>query len=170
LFVIGELDFFWGERRSGRLGLGAWHHTGSFDRFDGGAEDGTQGAYLVLDQHLWCADESRARCLSGFLQVGVADPEVSPSEAHLGAGLHWSNPFAPELNDALGLGLSGVRLSDEAGAGFDEREEVAIEAFYGFEPLSWLHLKPTVQYVVNPGGDSDLDDALVLTLRTTVSL
>lgn len=170
LFLIGELDATWSGDRPGRLGVGAWRHTGSFARFDGGTEDGTQGGYLVLDQRLWNEPSNEGRALDAFLQLGFADPEVTAFEGHLGCGLTWTHPFAPALFDSLGLGASAVLLSDEPGAGFTDREEIAFEAFYGFEPLRWLHFKPAVQYVVNPGGDASLDDALVLTLRTTFSL
>jgi porin len=169
LFLIGELDLAWG---SGRTALGAWAHTGSFERFDGGQEDGTSGLYAVLDQRLAgaCGEGADPCGLDAFLQVGVADPEVSSFDLHLGAGLAWTCPFSAGVEDELGLGVSAVRLSDEPGADLDGSFETALELYYGFEPVSWVRVKPDVQYVVNPGGDASLDDALILTLRLVASL
>jgi len=169
LFLIGELDLAWG---SGRAGLGAWEHTGTFDRFDGGEENGTRGIYAVLDQRLSGEHGAQAdsRGLDGFMQLGLADPDVSLFELHVGAGLSWLRPFSTRLEDELGLGISTVKLTQAAGAGVDEDFETAIELFYGFEPVPWVRLKPDLQYVIHPGGDSALDNALLLTLRLAASL
>ena len=50
LFVIGEAGVTWGTGNGvlpGRLGYGAWGHTGTFGLFDGGIEDGTLGFYFL---------------------------------------------------------------------------------------------------------------------------
>jgi porin len=169
LFLIGELDGRW---RGGRVGLGAWQHTGTFERFDGGQEDGTQGLYAVADQRLIgeTGEDADPGGLDAFGQLGLADPDVSLFELHVGAGLAWRHPFAPARNDELGLGLSWVELSDAPGASHGEEREVAFELFYAFEPIPWVRLQPDVQYILNPGGDPTLDDALLLTLRVSASL
>ncbi len=169
-FLIGELVVRWDSSLGGRVGLGVWYHAGDFERFDGGTEDGTQGAYLVLDQLLWSQAPGGGESLGSFLQLGLADPDVTAFQAHVGSGLVWSQPFLPKLGDSLGLGMTLVLVSDATGAGYDEREEVAFELYYSFEPLTGLRFEPDLQYIVNPGGTSTLDDALVLTLRTTLSL
>jgi porin len=169
LFLIGEADVLWAPDTLGRLGLGAWRHTGEIARFDGGTQDGTQGLYAVLEQRLWTDAENAARGLDGFAQAGLADPDVSPFETHLGLGLVWNDVCALE-DDHLGLGMSHVGLSGEPGAGFTRDDETAFELYFGFEPLPWMRLKPDIQYVVHPGGDAALDDALIATLRLTFSL
>ena len=66
--------------------------------------------------------------------------------------------------------MSMARTSDDPAAGFDRDHETAIELFYGFAPAPWIRVKPDVQLVLNPGGTSQHGDALVLGLRTTLSL
>jgi porin len=51
---------------------------------------------------------------------------------------------------------------------FSEDYELAIEAFHRVQLTPWIALKPDVQYIVNPGGDADLTDAVVGTLRIEV--
>ena len=47
--------------------------------------------------------------------------------------------------------------------------EVALEATYRARIAHWFILQPDAQYVVNPSGDRDLRDALVIGIRTIIS-
>jgi porin len=49
-----------------------------------------------------------------------------------------------------------------------ERAETAIEWSYEMPLAGWLTLQPNLQYIVNPGGDSSIDDAVVAGLRFAV--
>ena len=40
--------------------------------------------------------------------------------------------------------------------------------FYRCQARSWLVVKPDVQYITDPGGDSSVDAALALTLRLQI--
>lgn len=165
LFIIGEAGTRWstGDGRGGRLGLGVWHHHGTFEKFDGGTEDGTSGFYLVFDQALWQKDEDRG--VSMFAQYGYADEQVSEIHQHAGVGFTATGLIANRHDDVLGLMASMAHLSDEAGAGFTEDYELAIELFYKAQINGNISIKPDLQYIIHPGGDAALKDALVATLR-----
>lgn len=170
LYLIGEVGLGWGEAApgagAGRAGVGIWHHTGDFDRHDGGVDRGTTGAYGLLDQQL--LQFAGGGVLGGFLMYGWADPDLSPFEHHLGGGLQWSAPFAQRPDDAVGLGCSWASFSDRPAAGMRGSGELAIELYYQLRLLPWLTLQPDLQWIDRPGGRDDVDDALVLTLRTSV--
>lgn len=165
LFIIGETGSRWSsaDGLEGRIGLGAWHHHGTFARFDGGTEDGTTGFYVVFDQALWQKEGHPG--VSMFAQYGYADDSVSEIGHHAGAGLTARGLFANRSDDLLGLMASLAHLSDEAGAGFTENYELAIELFYKAQINESFSLKPDLQYIIHPGGDAALKDALVATLR-----
>lgn len=169
LFYIGEAEFNWAPETLGRFVFGGWQHTATLERFDGGSEDGTSGTYAILEQRLWNQPSFGGATLDGFLQLGWADPEVSPFETHIGFGV-VANNWVSGRPDHFGFGVSHVELSSDPGAGFSEPDETAFELFYGFEPLPWLRVKPDLQYVRNPGGDAALKDAWIATLRVTLSL
>lgn len=164
-FFIAQADASWDD---GFLALGGWHHSGSFDRFDGGEESGTSGSYLVLEQQL--AIGARGRTLAAFLQAGLADEEVSAMSEHVGLGVVAENVLLPARRDVLGLGLSHVGLSDESGAGFTADSETAFELFWALDLAPGLRVKPDLQYIADPGGDQALADAWIFTLRMTASL
>ena len=170
LFLIGEAGPRWklSGDRGGGLAVGGWHHTGTFERFDGGSEDGATGAYAVADQLLWRENPGTGDDDQGigiFLQFGCADAAISPVECHLGGGLQWKGPIPTRDDDVAGLGATWVRLSDAHSAGFDDNSELAIEVFYKCQALKFLSIKADLQYIHNPGGVADQSDALSLLVR-----
>ncbi len=170
-FAIAEVKVRWEAGGGGVLGVGGWHETGTLERFDGGVEDGTSGAYAVLEQRLWAAggtDEEPVRALTLFAQYGSADEDVGEFGHHYGIGLLWKAPLPGRPGDVAGLMVSRVDLSDVPAAGFPD-DETAWEAFWSFEVTPWLRLQPDVQYIQHPSGGADgVDDALVGTLRVLV--
>ena len=151
----------------GRLGIGAWHHTGIFERFDASEADHASGTYVVLDQTLYSAARS-PRQLEGFAQYGRVNGAVSPFSDHVGAGVTLSAPSTDRPDDAVGLMASYVVFSDAPGTDFKADYELAIEAFYAVQLGPILRLKPDLQYIANPGGRG-LANATVGTLRLEAS-
>lgn len=173
LFLIGEVGSRWGEdddRLPGRLGLGLWHHTGSFDRFSGGTESGATGFFVVFDQLLHKENPAPEdeQGLGVFAQFGLSDDDLSAIGHHVGAGMQWTGPLPGRDRDVLGVMTSYAGLSDKPGAGFSGDAEWAVELFYKLGLSPHLSLKPDMQYIANPGGVG-LDDAWVLTLRLEAS-
>jgi len=171
LFYIGEVGGRWQIEKfklPGRLGIGGWHHNSSFDRFDDGTKSGSAGFYLALDQTIWRAEsstEDKPQGIGMFFQFGVADGAVSEIKRHLGGGLIWRGPVSGRNDDALGWGLTWVRLSGAVGAGFDKSYELSVESFYKIQITPWFRAKPDLQYIVNPSGARGVKNALVSTLR-----
>ena len=172
-FLIGEAGVTWDcgdSGLAGRLAAGVWAHTGTFTEFDGSTEEGTEGFYLVLDQALWLENagvEDDEQGLYGFMMYGYTDDQISEIEHHIEGGLTWTGPIPTRDDDATGLLLTYVELSDEAGAGFTEDYEMTFETFYKIQLTPYASVKPDLQYIINPGGGG-IDDALVGSLRMEV--
>ena len=167
LFLIGEAGFEWGSDasvREGRLAAGGWEHSGELEEFDGGLSRGTGGLYVIAEQEVLREDLSTAEGLSVFLQLGLADGEVSEIERHSAIGALYTGLCPGRGDDATGLYVTWAGLTDEEGAGVSGHE-LAIELFHAFRVRPWLTIKPDVQLIVNPSGRSDIHDALVGTLR-----
>lgn len=169
LFLIAEAGLRWAGERPGRAAVGAWRHTGDFERFDGSTDDGTEGCYVVADQHLaGPADGAGPGGIGAFLQYGWADPMLSPIEHHVGTGLAWTGPSAQRPADVAGLGFSYGRFTRSAAAGLHGDGELAVELFYRVQVAPWWQLQPVVHWIHEPGG-AGLDDAFVLTLRAALT-
>lgn len=172
-FLILETGLEWSatdQYLPGRGKVGVWHNTTDLERFDGSEQSGVTGGYLIVEQtlHRVSNDPDDARGLGMFLQYGITDPDVSEVKHHLGSGLAWTGPIVGRDSDVAGVGFTTVFLSNRAG--FSARTETAIELFYRVQITPWFSVTPDLQYVINPGGDRDVRDALVGTLRLELSL
>jgi porin len=167
LYAIGEIGVTWdvhGQGMIGRLAGGAWHHTGTFEQFTGGTQDGASGYYLTFDQTILRenpGDEDDAQGVGVFVIYDTADADVFEIDHHLAAGVAWTGAIDGRDADVVGLGVSWVHFSDDAG--FDGDSETAIEAFYRVQLTPYFSVKPDVQYILDPSGGED--DALVASVR-----
>lgn len=173
-FLIGELGFKWNLIHAsdqplydGRLCAGGWGHTGTFDRFDGTTQDGTAGFYIMGEQTVWQFDPANAdRKLTGFLQYGWADPEISEIEHFIGAGLTCYGPIPGRPDDSAGLYVAAALLSSDAG--FASSQETDIELTYAVQVTPFFSIQPSIEYIFNPGGDTSGANSLVGTLRFSI--
>lgn len=171
-FYAAEIGLGWtgGESwGSGRCALGAFHHTATFERFDGGTERGTSGVWFNLEQRVWRENPSEddGQGIGVFLSLGRADDAVADCGSAVGVGVEWTGPLPSRDFDVLGLGVFSCDLSDERDAG-TPADETAIELFYKVQLTPWVSLKPELQLVRNPGGQ-EVDDVLVGLLRVEIA-
>lgn len=170
-FVIGETGFTFDEvgfLRGLRIAAGGWGHTGDFDRFDGGVEDGTTGLYLLGEAMIWKRipdDSEDEQGLSLFAQYAHADEDVAEVVDHIAGGVSLLGTFDGRPDDAVGVYVTHANLSREGGF---EDDETVIEAFYSISLTPFITFKPDLQYILGPSGDSEVDDAVIFTLRMGV--
>jgi carbohydrate-selective porin OprB len=170
LLLEGAREWSAGDRElDGRMSLGFWRVDGPLERFDGDRDAGAQGFYSVLEQSVWKRGGSSEQKLSGFLQFGHANGEVSSFTHHLGAGVVLNSPFAIRPHDSAGFGGTWVKFSDDRAAGFQRSAETAFEFYYKFSIYRFFSVVPDMQYIRNPGGLIQQSDALVLTPRVNLS-
>lgn len=168
--VQGELAWDQlGQLPDGRLSVGGWWHTGEFQRFDGGADDGTGGFFLTVEQRLFACDglESDAG-LYVFAQYGWANEQVSEIGQHIAGGLVARGLVPSRESDSAGIYVTCVDLSDEPGAGF-AKDETAIDLYYRIQMTPAVFIQPEFQYIINPSGDPSVDDALVGGIRVGIT-
>lgn len=169
----------------GRISLGGWYHDGAFDRFDGGTENGTFGVFATGEIRLFDPDRNTMQAAVSlppseplesapdrgiflFGQYGWADERVSEVSKHLAGGVVWRGMSASRPKDRLGLYASLVDLSDEAGAGFND-DELVIDVYYRIQLAPAISVQPECQYIINPSGDTTIDDAWIAGLRIAVA-
>jgi porin len=174
LYYIAEGGPKWtlGGDLPGKFTIGAWYHDGTFSRFDGGSEDGEIGPYLMIEQRLSRenpGEKDDAQGFDAFLRYGHASDAISAVDHHVLVGVTYTGPIDGRDDDVLGAAVSWLHTSDDPSSGFDRSAEFAVEAFYKIQICPWCSLQPDLQYVVNPGGVSGVDDAWLASLRLFVS-
>ena len=169
--LVGELEFTSG--RIHKLAFGAWGYTADFERIDGDAmaaaeQGGNQGFYAHLDTRLGSIGPVN---FDGALRAGTADARFNAVDGYVGLAFTASHLVAARPGDTLGFGVAWANL----GAHYRARRELegppssaaetTFELAYRAELTPWLALLPTVQFVRDPGADTQADDAWVAGLR-----
>lgn len=172
-------------RRGGlsKTAIGVWGYTTEFTDFfrvDSGGQpqtfDGTTGVYVLTEQRPFSEAHDPYQGLSVFARAGAADERANLFDGYLGAGLVYRGPIPGRDDDRLGFAVAAAHLSSDfrtasSLAGNDlESWEVALELTYRAVLAPWLSIQPDVHYVLQPGGDDDVGDSLVVGARLVVSL
>ncbi len=166
----------------GKVALGAWHYTATFDDLIGTRPDGqpvrhhgSSGLYLVADHTVYEDAGPPKRRLNLFGQLGIGDPRVNQFAFYTGGGAVLSGLFPGREGDELGVAVAAaqngnqlIKRQRQAGNPVG-RSEVTVELTYLAQLRSWLAVQPDLQYVVNPGTDPTLKNALVTMLRFEIA-
>jgi len=123
---------------------------------------GDVGFYLSLDQMVW---KEKAGV---FARFGHADEDVNEITNFWSVGGQYQGLFPGRDGDVLGIGCAQACLSDDAG--FSASHERVVEVYYSAQVTGWMNLTPSVQHIHNPGGDEDVDDAVVVGLRMQMAI
>lgn len=155
---------------AGRLMLGAWGYAGDKACLLDSAESSKEyGAYASIERRL--NDH-----LAAYLRVGYANPDVEQLVGYFGGGIVDTRGLLPGREDSVGLAIGVARNGDDyrdamrAAGVATERSEYALEATWRVPLGEHFVLQPDLQYVIHPGTDPSIDDALVFILRVEAAL
>ncbi|MEG3125694.1 carbohydrate porin [Sphingomonas sp. GB1N7] len=173
--VVGEVNYLSGGMKAA---IGAWGYTARFDAIPLGDASssgrGNAGAYVFAEYRLKGTRADDADGLAGWLRFGIADTRYNPIARYLGGGLVYSGTFKGRKDDQIGLSFAAASFGNRyrrsqalAGKSIGGRE-IVIEAGYLAVLAPWLRVQPDVQYVIRPGGDTSLGNAVVVGFRLKV--
>lgn len=176
LLLPGPLDD--DERPNAKLALGHWRYSAAFP--DLTATDGlgnpvqrkgNQGSYLIGEYAVIREAGAPRQGLSLFARLGRANDDLNPIARYHGFGMVYTGLLPARDYDRLGLALAGAENGAKyrAAAGVEARETI-VEFTYRAVVFPWLAIQPDVQYVINPGSDPALDNALVVGVRVEAVL
>jgi porin len=166
-FYVTELRYQLSE--SSQVKIGYWHDSNTYDSLKDLASpsQSESGYYLIAQSKLANQHWLNAEHVNWYCQIGHADELASEIKWHIGSGLEFSQPFGL-VDHGMGIGISHVKLSQHIEQ--SKGTETAIEAYYLWSANDHLILKPDLQYIVNPSGNQQINNALVFTLRLELSL
>lgn len=175
--LIGEAD---AELGVVRLLAGGWSYTArSDDRFDAATgaavirQVRSHGAYVRGEAQL---AGDRTRGMRGFFRLGVASDRANIFGGFSSLGFVWRGLLPSRPRDDSGIaiayagGSSAGRGIVRSQIGTPARGEAVIELNHRIAATDWLGVQPHVQYVVAPGLNPTLGNALVLGLRLTATI
>ena len=147
-----------------KLALGVWQHTTDAPNdVRGGMSSENSGAYFLAEKNI-------SERTGLFLQLGKADNERNFATDYIGAGIKFAE-FA-SFPGSAGIGVAHVLLNEDYRQTVSQTtaHETAVEFTYRVELGEHFALQPDLQYIVNPGFDATLDNAVVFSLRFEASL
>lgn len=180
--LVGEVAYADAETKAG---IGAWTYTSQFAGLKPSVSGGgdrradNRGVYLLVEHRLIRTgdvgvEDGVKPGLAGFLRLGFAEDRVNPISRYLGGGLVHTGLLRRERDDQLGMTFAWAsfgrpyRRAVDAAGGHSELGETVVELTYRTPLTPWLTIQPDVQYVINPGGDRSLRDALAVGLRAEI--
>lgn len=153
------------------------------------SRDSKHGAWIATQQQVYKDPNFAARGLTVFAYATVHDKAASMIDRQVQAGVYYTAPFDSRPDDEIGIGIGNIhvndrfrdhqqQLNDLAGINdFDDpsfvplqHSETNMEIYYGFAAAKWLTVRPNLQFVANPGGVSEVEDAWVAGLKFEVNL
>jgi len=142
----------------GRYKLGAWYH--SADRTFAGNRFGSDfGAYGLAEATLFSFAGSAA--VGGFVQLGWVPKQRNEITRYVGAGLHLSG-LPLRRGDEFGLATANAYTRTGT--------EHVIELTWHVAVLPGMTIQPSMQWILNPGGDPAASTIRVALLRFEIAL
>jgi len=193
--VLLPVEGVWKPKLGGLPGtyrIGAWYDTsraddavldqqGSIAAITGVEplqRDGRWGAWALLRQQVTgSADQDgTVKGLTLFTRATQADRRTARIDNQLVVGLFYEGIRAAAPDDVLGLAIGRTHVNGRVAAAERitgrpvEGSEYAGELFYSLHPAAGLIVRPSVQYVIDPGGRRDHANAVALGLKTAINL
>ena len=142
------------------------------------------GYWGVLQQQLTTHNGDASRGLNIAANVTFHDKDTNLVDNYQSVMLVYKGPFDARTKDDVGIGIARIHANSDvkknaelinAAGGFTDYDqsgfaplrntEYNVEINYGFHVTNWLTVRPNLQYVANPGGVKEVDNALVAGLK-----
>ncbi len=159
------------EEVSTKVAIGGWVHSRQFQSWVPDEPPGHSWGWYLLGERLLYQNEDGAGRLSGFVRVGTAADAVNRLDLSLKGGLAYRGAIPGRPDDVAGLGIAHARngspfLRERRSTGIPtERAETVVELMYRAEVGRLFVVQPDLQWVLNPGMDPEVTNALVFGLR-----
>lgn len=178
----------------GQFKAGAWFQTGEYaDVLTNSTASGNSGYYFIIDQMLVRESaEASSQNKSGknfkelepvvksdqglgwFSRMGFAPSDRNFVDYYFDAGFTYKGLVPGRDNDTAGVAFGYAQLSSGAQGGIASDggtpagAEMALELTYQAEITPCFIVQPDVQYIINPGGATDLQNGFVIGCRASV--
>lgn len=141
--------------------IGYWRHSAE-KTYGEKVFDGDYGVYGIIDQRILTLDNEAHSSIGVFVQYGAVPEERNDITGYVGAGVHIHGLIPTRDVDDLAFGMAMAKTHLDT--------ETAYELTYRLVATSWLALRPSYQWIQNPGGDSSAKTANVGLLRFELQL
>ncbi|QJU58977.1 carbohydrate porin [Sphingomonas sp. AP4-R1] len=147
-------------------------------------KDSRYGGYVEIQQQLTGTatvdakgETKTVKGLSIFFNMTQTDRGTQRTDNQTAVGLVLTGAIPGRAADDIGFAVARTNVNARAAQaevlaspGSEKpNAEYAAELYYGLHLKPWLVLRPNVQYIVDPGGYSDMKDVVVLGVKSAVT-
>jgi len=159
-----------------QLILGAWRYTAPYEVLDrtGIQQRGNQGVFASYHRYFYLNKE-RTKNITTFVRLGLGEDKFNQFSTALSGGVVMDIPIFNE-NDKAGIAFSKAingsaykKSQEQQGLRYNEFE-TNIELTLNHKPLPYMAIQPSLQYVINPSTNPELENALAFLLLLQVEL
>ncbi|MEY2562325.1 MAG: porin [Verrucomicrobiota bacterium] len=137
--------------------------------------------YVNIEQEIWREPGTGKQGLGVFGHAAWMPGDRNRVAFSFEGGLHYVGAVPGRGNDALGLGVAYLAISDRVAAAVRESNrrdpaahlppdyEATIELVYRCQIAPWFSIQPHLQYVLHPGGTTERDNAFIVGVRTNIA-
>jgi len=150
----------------GTYKVGGWYNTANFpDVVTGNPHSRNYGFYFIADQLIFSEHPESDQGLGLFVQIGNVPDDRNMVDLYVGGGVNYHGLLPGREEDDFGIAVGHASISNKlVGPGVDSAETV-FEITYLANLLPWFSIQPDFQYIINPGADPAVKNALVGGLR-----
>jgi porin len=168
-----EMDRTHGGIGKGTLKIGGFYHTGSFEDMADTNLTWTSnyGAYLTLHRIMKPSDGYHDEGINGFIQFGVAPRDRNVAAFYAAAGIRSFSPIPTRTHDLIGLSVAHLGTGNrwQSLSGDNQKGETSLELTYLLQINDIYSIQPDLQFILNPGANAQVKDALVGIIRFAIA-
>lgn len=175
----------------GEYKVGALYSTADANNIKTGeVEDGKYSFWINAQQQLTQHGADSKRGLYASVNAVVNDRDTTAVESTQQLALWYKGPFDSRPNDSIGFGLANYSVNDRVtdrqiatnqSRGYDsydalasdyvpvQHDELNVELNYSYQWSPAVMLRPNIQYVHQPSGVKEVDDAWVAGLSVKLN-
>jgi porin len=175
VILIGEIGYLHNQKESsgglsGRYTFGAFYDTRKFDKLSNESEkeNGNYGLYWIVEQMVYREMPDSDQGLTPWAALTISpDETINTFPFFISGGFVYKRLIPNRNDDMTAFGFAYGSISDELE---DKDYELMLELTYIIQATPWLQIQPDAQWIVHPGGSSDIPNALVLGVQLGVDI
>ncbi len=175
VILISEVGYLHNQNKSsegfpGRYTFGAFYDTKKFDELSNKSEKekGNYGLYWIVEQMIYRETAQDDQGLTPWAALTISpDENINTFPFFVSGGFVYRGLLPNRNDDNAAFGFAYGSISDELE---DKDYELMLELTYIIQATPWLQIQPDVQWIVHPGGSSDIPNAVVVGAQLAVDI
>jgi porin len=175
VLLVSEVGYLHNQIRDsdglpGKYTFGVFYDTRKFDKLSAEPEkkQGNYGLYWIFEQMIYRETRIDDQGLTPWTAITISpDEKINTFPFFISGGFVYKGMVPDRDRDTTSFGFAYGALSDDLE---NKDYELMFEITHMFQATPWFQIQPDVQWVVHPGGSSDIPNALVVGMQMRVDL